>query len=106
MKKAGVAGNTGKGRKASTGASAVNHAGAGGQKRGRPAKATPKTYDEEEEEDDEEEEWKRENQDNEVMREPKHNSEEEDETLAKKTKFSDVADSELAKNVLTSSGKK
>jgi hypothetical protein len=101
MKKAGVAGNTGRGRKASTGASTVNHAGARGQKRGRPAKATPKTYDEEEEE-----EWKGENQDSEVMPEAEHDSEEEDETPAKKTKFGDVADSELAKNALTSGGKK
>jgi hypothetical protein len=105
MKKAGIAGNTGKGRKPSAGASAVNDADTRGQKRSRSAKATPKTYDEEEEEEESDEE-EEENQENDVKHEPEHDSDAGVGTPAKKSKFGNAADSEAAKNMLTSSGKK
>jgi hypothetical protein len=102
MKKAGMVGNTGKGRKANTGASVVYDVGAKGQKRGRPAKATPETYDVEEEHGEGEEE----NQESKVMPKPGHDGHGEDETPLKKTKFGDNVDSEAAKTMLTSNRKK
>ena len=97
-----MAGNTGKGRKANTGASVVYDAGVKGQKRGRPAKATPKTYDVEKEYGEGEEE----NQENQLKPEAGYDGHCEDETPLKKTKFDETVDSEAAKTMLTSSCKK
>jgi hypothetical protein len=77
----------------------INDGGAKGKKRGRPAKATPKTYNEEEEYEEGEEEDK-------VMPEAGHDGHSEDETPLKKTKFGETVDSEAAKTMSTSSGKK
>jgi hypothetical protein len=72
MKKAGMAGNTGRGRKPGTGTAAVG----GGKKRGRPKKISRKTHEEESEEEEDEE--------NKVKYEPKDESGGETESPAKK----------------------
>src|SRR2546421_12862939 len=102
MKKAGVAGNTGKGRKANTGASVANDVGAKGKKRGCPAKATPKTYNEEEEYEEDEEV----KQEDKVTPEAGHDGHSKDETPLNKARFGETVDSEAAKTMLTSSCKK
>ena len=83
MKKAGVAGNTGKGRKPGTGTAAVGGTSSGGKKRGRPTKIARKTHEEESEGEEDEE--------NKVKYEPKDESDREAGSPAKKTKI-DVAE--------------
>jgi hypothetical protein len=87
MKKAGMRGNTGKGRKPGTGTAAVDGTSGGGQKRSRPAKTARKTHEEESEgEEDEENEVK-----HEVKHEPEDEGGREAESPAKKTKV-DIAE--------------
>jgi hypothetical protein len=76
MKKAGMAGNTGRGRKPGTGTAAVGGTSGGGKKRGRPKKISRKTHEEESEEEEDEE--------NKVKYEPKDESRGETESPAKK----------------------
>ena len=97
-----MAGNTGMGRKANTGASVVNNAGAQGRKRGRPAKVTLKTDGGGVKECRDGEEK---NQESKVSPEPEDDRHGEDETPLKKTKFGDIVDSEATKSMLTSSPK-
>jgi hypothetical protein len=86
MKKAGMRGNTGKGRKPGTGTAAVDGTSGGGQKRGRPAKAARKTHEEESE-------WG-EDEENEVKHELKDESGGEAESPARKTKVDIAGDLE------------
>jgi hypothetical protein len=83
MKKAGVAGNTGKGRKPGTGTAAVGGTNGGGKKRGRPTKIARKTHEGESEGEEDEE--------NKVKYEPKDESDGEAWSPAKKIKI-DVAE--------------
>src|ERR1700722_3143759 len=76
MKKAGMAGNTGRGRKPGTGTAVVGGTSGGGKKRGRPTKISRKTHEEESEEEEDEE--------NKVKYEPKDESGGETESPAKK----------------------
>jgi len=86
MKKAGVRGNTGKGRKPGTGTAAVDGANGGGQKRGRPTKIADKTHKEESEGEGDEE--------IEVKHEPEDESYGKAESPAKKTKVDAAEDLE------------
>jgi hypothetical protein len=92
MKKAGIAGNTSKGRKPGTGTASVGDASGGGKKRGRPAKIARKTYEEVSEGEDDEE--------TEVKHEPKDESNGEAESPAKKTKVDVAEDLEDRKDEL------
>lgn len=83
MKKAGIGGDTGKGRKPGTGTAAVDGARGGGQKRVHRTKIARKTHEEESEGEEDEE--------NEVKHEPEDESDGEAESPAKKTKV-DVAE--------------
>jgi hypothetical protein len=66
MKKAGIAGNTGRGRKPGTGTATVGGTSGGGKKRSRPTKISRKTHEEESEEEEDEK--------NKVKYEPKDES--------------------------------
>ena len=91
MKKAGIAGNTSKGRKPGTGTASVGGASGGSKKRGRPAKIARKTYEEESEGEEDEE--------SEVKHEPKDESNGA-ESPAKRTKVEVAEDLEDRKDEL------
>jgi hypothetical protein len=92
MKKAGIAGNTGKGRKPGTGTTAVSGASGGGKKRGRPTKIARKVHEEESEGDEDEA--------SEVKHTPKDESDGKAESPVKKTKVNAAEDLEDGKHKL------